>query len=314
MSLATIEHSRNLAPIAMHDYALSAENLKQQVAIVQDAMRAVMRKEHHYGIIPGCGKKPTLLKPGAEVLAHAFRLAPEFKVSREDMGDGHREYEVVCVLIHMPTGGYVGQGLGSCSTMEKKYRYRTGDGEVTDIAVPKSYWDAKKDDPPKAAKILRDAANAAGHEGEKFGTKKDDTGVWRISTFSDSTENPDIADVYNTCLKMAKKRAFVDAVLTCTAASDVFTQDIEDNLEQFGAKPQPNRPKQQAAKPKQQNHAPLNLEEVSAKVNACTTIEQLNTYFNSLGIQQGHPSYEAVVAMCAEVKSFIQSEAANEKF
>jgi hypothetical protein len=27
---------------------------------------------------------------------------------------------------------------------------------------------------------------------------------------------------------MAKKRALVDAVLTCTAASDIFTQDLED--------------------------------------------------------------------------------------
>jgi len=27
---------------------------------------------------------------------------------------------------------------------------------------------------------------------------------------------------------MAKKRAMVDAVLTCTAASDIFTQDLEE--------------------------------------------------------------------------------------
>jgi len=34
--------------------------------------------------------------------------------------------------------------------------------------------------------------------------------------------------VANTILKMAKKRAQVDAVITATAASDIFTQDIED--------------------------------------------------------------------------------------
>ena len=34
--------------------------------------------------------------------------------------------------------------------------------------------------------------------------------------------------MYNTVLKMAKKRALVDAVLTATAASDIFTQDLED--------------------------------------------------------------------------------------
>jgi hypothetical protein len=41
-------------------------------------------------------------------------------------------------------------------------------------------------------------------------------------------ENEDIADVFNTVLKMGKKRAFVDAVLSATAASDIFTQDIEE--------------------------------------------------------------------------------------
>jgi hypothetical protein len=41
-------------------------------------------------------------------------------------------------------------------------------------------------------------------------------------------ENPDIADTYNTVLKMAKKRAYVDATITAAAASDMFTQDMED--------------------------------------------------------------------------------------
>ena len=45
-------------------------------------------------------------------------------------------------------------------------------------------------------------------------------------------ENPDIADIYNTVKKMAKKRAFVDAMLTATAASDCFTQDIEEMVKE----------------------------------------------------------------------------------
>ena len=38
----------------------------------------------------------------------------------------------------------------------------------------------------------------------------------------------DFASNLNTVLKIAKKRAFVDAILTATHASKVFTQDIED--------------------------------------------------------------------------------------
>ena len=48
--------------------------------------------------------------------------------------------------------------------------------------------------------------------------------------FSAEGNNPGacLADVYNVVLKQAKKRALVDAVLTATAASDLFTQDMED--------------------------------------------------------------------------------------
>ena len=35
-------------------------------------------------------------------------------------------------------------------------------------------------------------------------------------------------DAANTVLKMAKKRSFIDAVLTVTGASRIFTQDLED--------------------------------------------------------------------------------------
>ena len=49
-----------------------------------------------------------------------------------------------------------------------------------------------------------------------------------MSQVAGRVENSDLADTYNTVLKMAKKRALVDATLTATAASDIFTQDLED--------------------------------------------------------------------------------------
>ena len=60
--------------------------------------------------------------------------------------------------------------------------------------------------------------------GAKF--KIDDTTI--TSQDSGRVENEDIADVYNTVLKMAKKRAHIDAMLTATAASDIFTQDLDE--------------------------------------------------------------------------------------
>ena len=151
---------------------LTAQDIINSVSLVKQVSDAVMKPGVHFGTIPGCGSKPTLLKPGAEMLAMTFRLAPKYEVTIKDFPNGHREYSVVTILTHMISGQLFGQGLGSCSTMESKYRYR------------------------------------------KFGGNR--------------VENENIADTYNTVLKMAKKRSFVDAVLNATSASDMFTQDVED--------------------------------------------------------------------------------------
>jgi hypothetical protein len=47
---------------------------------------------------------------------------------------------------------------------------------------------------------------------------------------------------------MAKKRAHIDATLTATAASDIFTQDIEDMVDNGTIKPEP-KPKETTRPP-----------------------------------------------------------------
>jgi hypothetical protein len=66
-------------------------------------------------------------------------------------------------------------------------------------------------------------------------------GAWIIFRKSaERVENPDIADCYNTVLKIAKKRAHVDAMLTATAASDIFThEEIEDDEESVSERTEP---------------------------------------------------------------------------
>jgi len=213
--------------INFEEYAMSMDNVVKQVGIIQNIVRAVMKENEHFGTIPGT-KKPSLYKPGAEKLSLTFRLRPEYQIRRTDMANDHREYEVTCTLYHIPTGQSIGEGVGSATTMEGKYRYRTGGGELTELPVPKAYWDTRKTDSNKAMSILKSLANEAGHDGDRFGTKKNDTGSWMISTYSEKVEHDNPADYWNTVLKMAKKRAHVDAILTATAASDIFTQDVED--------------------------------------------------------------------------------------
>jgi hypothetical protein len=166
---------------------MSLKQIGDRVNLVHQVLEKVMRDGTHFGTVPGCGSKKVLLKPGADVLAMTFRLVPQFSVTRTDLGDGHREYDVTCSM-YGPDGSLLGQGVGSASTMEKKYRYRK---------------DAK----------------------------------------GNQAENPDIADVYNTVLKIAKKRAHIDATLTVTGAADLFTQDLidEDPEPERKAPPPPTR-------------------------------------------------------------------------
>lgn len=185
-----------------------------------EVMRAVMTEGEHFGRIPGCGDKPTLYKAGAEVLATTFGLAPTFKITRTDLANGHREYEIVCTLVHIATGVIVGEGVGTCSTMESKYRWRTGGRSCPECG--------------KSGTLLKSKQKP---EWFCWAKKGGCGGVWPLNSDvgreigeqnTDRVENPDVADTYNTVLKMAKKRAQVDCTLTAVGASDILTQDLED--------------------------------------------------------------------------------------
>lgn len=195
--------------------------LERQIAAIQGLLKRVLKKGVHYGTIPGCGDKFALLKPGAEKICMLFRLIPDCEERISELGNGHREYRFITRL-RDPLGRLMGFGVGSCSTMEKKYRYRSGDPILTDKPIPSSYWKLKDSD-PKAAKLLLGGYN--------FTHKKNEEGKWVIAEIPrDSVkENPDIADTYNTVYKMAKKRSLVDATITATGASDIFEQRDDDD-------------------------------------------------------------------------------------
>jgi ribosomal protein L37AE/L43A len=202
------------AAVALHaEPALpSLASTLRHVALVQEILKNVMRNGTHYGAsFPGDQKK-NLLKPGADALALAFRLVPDFALAERDLGHDHREFQVTCRLLTQATGTLIATGVGSCSTKESKYRYRNEKpkcpscGQATVIKTKRGYWCA----PDKGGCGAN--PEAADIESQPRG----------------KTENPDIADVYNTVLKIAKKRAYVDATITATAASDLFTQDLED--------------------------------------------------------------------------------------
>ena len=226
-----------------NDYMMGLNELKTRANMVTNIKREIMRNGTHFGVIPGCGDKPTLLKNGAELLCMAFKLAPDAKVEIADLGNGHREYTVTTTLTSIVTGTPIATGLGSCSTMESKYRYRNvADFERTGLPIPADSKERK-----------------AEYRKIGYGMKKID-GKWEWVHFKDSAkmENQDIADTYNTVLKMASKRSLVDATLKATGGSCEFTQDIEDmqgaeyaSYEDITEQPQDApQPQQEAPKPK----------------------------------------------------------------
>ena len=146
-----------LVPVASPSEVLAAQ--EQVRALVQQTLK----KDRDYGIIPGT-KKPTLLKPGAERINAAFGVAVRYKIVASEIDHdrpvawtkrkaqyksgkfvGYEEisgnsvglyrYVVDCELIQRAPGVIIGQGIGSCSTMESKYVDRPREVENTILKI-----------------------------------------------------------------------------------------------------------------------------------------------------------------------------------
>lgn len=223
-------------------FAISVEAAKNQVAQRRLFYREVMQPEMHYGIIPGTNDKPTLLKPGAELLLASMGLHPSYgpgeTPSVVDLSgqhtlneDGEHEpfvrHERKCYIWRQTGPGkddrvLIAEGEGSCNSWEKKYRKVKGQRECPSCGNT-TLMRSKYADRDTGEKGWYCNKNVGGC-GENFTV--DDPAI----TEQDVADrpNPYIADLDNTILKMANKRALVAACLNATACSDIFTQDMED--------------------------------------------------------------------------------------
>jgi hypothetical protein len=169
-----------------------------KIAKFQKIINTTLTKDQDFGVISGTSK-PTLLKPGAEKILMLLGLTSEYEIvdKIEDYDKGVFAYTIKCVLLR--SGIKITEGVGSCNSKEDKYRWR---------------W-VKEGDLPEGTYIddLKTKDNGYGKT------------LYRI-------ENDEIFSQANTILKMAKKRAQIDATLTVGALSQIFTQDIED-MSQF---------------------------------------------------------------------------------
>lgn len=176
-------------------------NVLKKIYDFQCIIQGQLKRGHDFDVVPGTNK-PSLLKAGAEKINMLFGVNPEYTFidKIEDFEAEFFTYNIRCTLYK--NGLPVAQGVGSCNSKEKKYRYTNVYEKDLPLGIDKENVEAIKD---------------------KYGKTK-----YKIG-------NPDICSLVNTILKMAKKRAYVDATLQLAALSEIFTQDLED-LKDFANK------------------------------------------------------------------------------
>ena len=202
-----------------------------RLATIQELMKAAMTPGLDYGTIPGTGSKPTLLKPGAEKLCVMFKLCPRYETVKKFDG-GHLIVDSICTITDL-SGNVLGQASAICTTHESKYAWR------------------------KAERVCPSCGKAAIIKGkEEYGggwlcwAKKGGCNA-KFPTGDQSIEsqpqgrvaNEDLADSYNTVVRIAEKRAWIAAVRLVTGASALFDEESPDYFET----PEPAAPK--AAEP-----------------------------------------------------------------
>ena len=188
----------SLSIIDQTDISTLREDMKK-ISQWQQLVQSSLKEGHDYGTIQGTSK-PTLYKAGAEKIVMLGKLRSTFDVldSTKDWEKEFFQFEIKCNL-------WIGemiltQGVGLCSSKEDKYRYRW----LSENKIPSNV--------NKAGLVYKERPSKYGK-----GTYK----TYRV-------ENDDVCSIANTILKMAKKRALVDAALLVGSLSELFTQDIED--------------------------------------------------------------------------------------
>lgn len=217
---------------------MSPKMAQARMVAIEQLKDLCLKEGEDFGVIPGTGTKPTLLKPGAEKICAYFGYVPKYEIltgSIEDWsgklyGEPLFFYHISCALLRDKSP--VGEGSGSCSTWEKKYRYRSSKRTCPSCGAAalikgKPEWD-------KGEYIKRGSFKCfekkGGCNAQFFG---DDPEI--MNQPLGDVPNPDFADVINTVRKMADKRAYIAATLSATGASQWFTQDMEDKPEDDSA-------------------------------------------------------------------------------
>lgn len=205
---------RDAPPVLTVTAPVQPADLVARLDTIRTAMNDAMVESIDYGRIPGTNK-PALLKPGAEKLSVLFQLDVQIVVE-ETYGPGdHLRANARATVWHAPTGSRLGHGEGLCSTRERKYAYRKQERSCPFCQVRAIIKGKDEFGGGWVCFKKKDGCGKKFHDGDPLIEEQE---VGEI-------ENPDLPELWNTVIKMAEKRARVDAILAVTGASALFTQD-----------------------------------------------------------------------------------------
>lgn len=199
----------NLEWTPEHLRAAISRQEQLRTLLLEYLVRAMKPRQHYYWLSEAdqkAKKKPSLTKEGALNLIDLFagsqpgkmRAVPHQPV-KEIEPDGHLTVWSRVDIVN-DRGEVVATGDGCCSTHESKYAYRW-------------LWPSEVPEKDRAGMVTRTVTTKRG----------------KVKQYRVATENS--RDHWNTVLKMSDKRGTVAGALKLPLVSELFTQDLEDLID-----------------------------------------------------------------------------------
>ncbi len=201
-------------------FAARIEREQQLRGVLKNYVRGNMKEGHHFSTKLGTQElaKPMLLQEGCRNICSLLKLFfGEPKITEQWLDGDH--YRVrVHISLHNAEGHQITSGDAICSTRETKYAYRMGQRLCPDCNQPTVRKDNKT---PGGGWYCWKKEGVSNGCGAKFAANDEAISGQQ----SGRIDNPDKADVENTVLKMAIKRAKSAAVCDVPMVSEIFAPE-----------------------------------------------------------------------------------------
>lgn len=234
-----------LAMMTAPQFQAMVENMKLARERVRVAVKELMTSGVHYRLYRKAGKgdngeqpRPSITQDGCGLVRQLYGLVAVPADPVVVYGDDKTAPAVTVharVAIHRGSsdGPVVAVGIGSCTSWEKKYRYRDASRVCPECqnatgALTKGRYPAKGG--PFKGQLTWfcwDRRGGCGMEFDLFDPRITEQTLGQVN-------NPDPLEQLNTYVKMAVKRAANHGTITAANIEDLFTHDIEDRPEEYG--------------------------------------------------------------------------------